>query len=97
MNAKEAYPRSLGRPESVSDLTRYAVTAPEMAVSASKLHSYTCCLNRLMALETDEGNMIHDVSSGILKYILLIRELLYSISCKVHSMPFPDFCFDCEL
>ena len=50
-----------------------------------------------MALETDEGNMIHDVSSGILKYILLIRELLYSISCKVHSMPFPDFCFDCEL
>lgn len=30
-----------------------------MAVSASKLHSYTSYLDTLMALETDKGNIIN--------------------------------------
>lgn len=56
---KQAKPGLLERPHSVSDLTKYAVTFPEMAVSASKLHSYTSYLDTLMALETDKENMIN--------------------------------------
>lgn len=47
MNLKEAYPGSLGRAHFFSDLTRDAVTVSDLAVSASKLSSYTCYLVRI--------------------------------------------------
>lgn len=97
MNLKEAYPGSLGRVHFFSYLPRDAVIVRDLAVSASKLCSYACYLERLMTLETEKGNLIKAGSSRDSQRYVVFRETAYRLSYENKNIPFTDFYLACDL